>query len=72
MANRDRVSPAVPKMLLTVEEAARALGLGRTFVYELIMRREISSIKLGRKRRIPVEALDEFVARKLEQGSGEA
>jgi hypothetical protein len=33
------------------------------------MRREIRSIKLGRKRRIPVTALNDFVARQL---SGEA
>lgn len=61
---------AVPaKVLLTVEEVAEAMGLGRTYVYELVMRREIRSIKLGRKRRIPVTALDEFVDRQL---SGEA
>lgn len=64
------VQEAVPsKVLLTVEEVAKAMGLGRTYVYELVMRREIRSIKLGRKRRIPVTALDEFVARQL---SGEA
>jgi len=57
------------KVLLTVEEVAEAMGLGRTYVYELVMRREIRSIKLGRKRRIPVTALNDFVARQL---SGEA
>jgi excisionase family DNA binding protein len=61
--------PAHIKVLLTVEEVAQAMGLGRTFVYELVMRREILSIKLGRKRRIPVTALNDFVARQL---SGEA
>ncbi len=64
------VQEAAPtKVLLTVEEVAEAMGLGRTYVYELVMRREIRSIKLGRKRRIPVTALNEFVARQL---SGEA
>ncbi len=64
------VQEAVPaKVLLTVEEVAEAMGLGRTYVYELVMRREIRRIKLGRKRRIPVTALEEFVARQL---SGEA
>jgi len=56
-------------MLLTVEEVAEAMSLGRTYVYELVMRREFRSIKLGRKRRIPVATLEEFVARPL---SGEA
>ena len=57
--------PAPVKVLLTVEEVAQAMGLGRTYVYELVMRREIRSIKLGRKRRIPVSALHDFVARQL-------
>jgi excisionase family DNA binding protein len=42
-----------------------ALGLGRTFVYQMVMRNDIRSVKVGRKRRIPVLALEEFVARQL-------
>ena len=59
------VQAAVPKVLLTIEEAAQAMSLGRTFVYELVMRNEIQSVKVGRKRRIPVFALQEFVVRQL-------
>ena len=62
----------VPKVLLTVEEAAQALGLGRTYVWHLVMLNELRSFKLGRKRRIPVSALHEFVTRRLstpEQGA---
>lgn len=58
---------SVPKVLLTVEEAAEAMGIGRTYVYELVMRREIRSVKLGRKRRIPLASLDEYVARQLQE-----
>jgi excisionase family DNA binding protein len=54
-----------PKVLLTVDEAARALSLGRTLVYELVMKREIESIKVGRMRRIPVTALQDYVRRQL-------
>jgi len=54
-----------PKMLLSVDEAATALSIGRTFVYQLLMRGEIVSIKIGRRRRIPVSALQEFVARRV-------
>lgn len=61
--------PAPIKVLLTIDEVAQAMGLGRTFVYELVMRREILSVKLGRKRRIPVSALNDFVARQI---NGEA
>jgi excisionase family DNA binding protein len=53
------------KMLLTVEEAARCLSVGRTLLYTLMMRHEIASIKVGRTRRIPVVALREFVSREL-------
>lgn len=57
------------KLLLSVDEAARMLSLGRTLVYDLVMRREIASIKVGRMRRIPVAALQEFVGRQLANAS---
>lgn len=51
------------KMLLTVPEAALRLGVGRSFLYNLVIRGEIASVKLGRARRIPVQAIEEFVKR---------
>lgn len=51
--------------LLTVTEAAEILKLGRTLVYELVLRGELKSIKIGRARRIPVSALDEFIAQQV-------
>jgi excisionase family DNA binding protein len=61
----DHKQGAVPKVLLTIPEAAEAMSLGRSFLYELVMRGEIASIKVGRKRRIPTTALHEYVARQL-------
>jgi excisionase family DNA binding protein len=59
-----------PRLLLTVAEAAHLLGLGRSLVYELVLKRELASIKIGRARRIPLLALEEFVKRRLaESGS---
>ncbi|MGO8949953.1 MAG: tyrosine-type recombinase/integrase [Ktedonobacterales bacterium] len=55
------------KVLLTVEEAALALSVGRTLMWELVMGRQVKSIKLGRSRRVPMAALQEFVARELEE-----
>jgi excisionase family DNA binding protein len=49
--------------LLTVEEAARRLSLGRTTVYALLKDGQISSVRVGRLRRIPTEALDTYTAR---------
>lgn len=57
----------ISKKLLNVNEAATALGLGRSLVYTLIATGEITSIKIGRARRIPPSAIDEFIARRLEQ-----
>jgi|GEM_PF-2863564 len=49
------------KLLLTIDEVAHALSLGRTFVYALIMRNEIASVKIGRARRIPITALHQYI-----------
>ena len=57
----------VSKKLLNVNEAATALGLGRSLVYTLVTTGELTSIKIGRARRIPIGAIDEFIARRLEQ-----
>ncbi|GAB3814500.1 excisionase family DNA-binding protein [Kribbella italica] len=50
-------------LLLTVEEAAARLGLGRTFTFALIGSGELESVAVGRLRRVPVECLTEYVNR---------
>ena len=49
---------------LTVEQAARRLGIGRTKMYEYVSSGEIPSVKIGSLRRIPAEAVGEFLARR--------
>lgn len=51
------------KELLKVEEAADVLSISVRRMYELIAAREIRSVKLGRVRRVPVAAVNEFVER---------
>lgn len=51
------------RIVYTVEEAAERLGVGRTLVYALVRRGDIESINIGRLRRIPCDALDDFVLR---------
>lgn len=51
------------KKLLTVAEAADLLGLGRSKAYQLVMRGDLPSIQIGRARRVPTSALDDFIAR---------
>ena len=48
-------------LLVTVEEAARLLGIGRTTMFELIGSGEIKSIRLGRRRLISRTTLETFV-----------
>jgi len=60
-------SPAC--LLLTVEEAAHRLGIGRSTAYQLIGNGEIESIQIGHLRRIPVDALDAFVDRQRGRGN---
>lgn len=51
------------RVVLTVEQAAQALGIGRTFMYELIGSGEVESVLIGRLRRVPADALADYVAR---------
>jgi excisionase family DNA binding protein len=51
----------VDRLLYTPEEAALALGVSRCKVYELIADGSLFSVKIGRSRRIPVEALHRYV-----------
>jgi excisionase family DNA binding protein len=48
--------------LLTPEEAAQVLRVGRSKVYELMRTGELRSVKIGGSRRISAVALAEFVA----------
>ena len=57
------MSIADVRVLFTVEEAARALGIGRTRMFELIQTGDVETVLIGRLRRIPVDALDAFVGR---------
>lgn len=59
-------------LLLTVEETARRLRMGRTLVYRLISSGELESVKVGRLRRVPAECLPEYVAALRRTGSSEA
>ncbi|GID28874.1 helix-turn-helix domain-containing protein [Paractinoplanes brasiliensis] len=51
------------RLVLTIEQAARRLGIGRTLMYSLVMSGEVESVMIGRLRRIPVECLAEYVTK---------
>ncbi|MFJ8298782.1 helix-turn-helix domain-containing protein [Streptomyces sp. NPDC094447] len=64
VANR-RPAGDTTLVALTVEEAARRLGIGRTKLYEYVSTGEIASVKIGSLRRIPAEAVNDFLTRQL-------
>lgn len=47
--------------LLRANEVARLLNVGRSTVYELIARRELPVIRIGRLVRVPRLALEEWI-----------
>ena len=55
------------RVLLTTEEAAESLKVGRCKVYDLIRSGELESIKIGRLRRIPVASIRAFAQRLLDE-----
>jgi excisionase family DNA binding protein len=55
------------KLLLTVAEAAEALGLGKSKAYAEIAAGRLGSVTIGRARRVPVTELESYVRRLLEE-----
>jgi len=58
-------------MLLTPTEAATALGIGRSKLYELMQDGILESVHIGACRRIPTEAVTALVSR-LRQAEADA
>lgn len=56
------VEDAMDKLLLTTTEAAKALGIGRSKVYELLQTGQLTSVRIGASRRVPADAVHTFVA----------
>ena len=54
--------PSMVPLLCSVNQAADALGLSRSMVYELIRSGRLRTVKQGRRRLVPVAALSEYVA----------
>lgn len=52
-----------PRLLITVDEAAERLSIGRTAAYALVSSGELESVQIGRLRRVPASAVEEYVNR---------
>ena len=53
------------KIVLSVVETAKVLGLSRTTTYQLVNQGFIPSIRLGRRILIPIPALVDLLSKKL-------
>jgi excisionase family DNA binding protein len=51
------------RIMLTVEEAAESIGIGRTTMFALIKSGDVQSVLIGRLRRVPQSALDDYLTR---------
>jgi excisionase family DNA binding protein len=52
-------------MLVTVEEAAMLMRIGRTTAYELVMSGKLKSVKVGRRRLVVSDGIREYVGELL-------
>lgn len=58
------------KLLLTVEETAGLIGIGRTKVFELIASGVLESVRIGGARRVPTAAVADYVERLRAEAGG--
>jgi len=56
-------------IVLTVEQAAKRLNIGRTLMYELVTTGVVESVHIGRLRRVPLQALTNYVAKLMNSTS---
>jgi excisionase family DNA binding protein len=65
-ATEPTATPAVAastRVLLTVEQAAERLSIGRTSMFKLLKTKQIASVLVGQLRRVPASEIDAYVER---------
>ena len=56
-----RNAKATPR-LLSIKQVIFELGISRTSIYELIASGALKTVKIGRRRFVAIEAIEEFIA----------
>ena len=54
-------------ILVSVVDVARMLSIGRTAAWELVRKQKIKSVKIGRTRRVPIAAIQDYVERLMDE-----
>lgn len=60
-------APAIQKVLHSVEEAAVALSVGRTTIFDLIRTGQLRAVRIGKRRLVAASELEAYASR-LQQG----
>jgi excisionase family DNA binding protein len=55
------VQDTTAKLAVSTEEAKEMLSIGRTQLFDLLRRKEITSVKVGRRRLIPAASLKAYL-----------
>jgi excisionase family DNA binding protein len=53
--------PAPAPLAVSVEEAARLIGVGRSTMFTLVQSGRVRSVRVGARRLVPTRALEEFL-----------
>ena len=53
---------AIEPLLLDVSTFAKSIGIGRSKAWELVSTGQIASVRVGTRRLVPREAVEQFVA----------
>lgn len=56
------ISEPLTRQTLTVEEAAKVLGIGRTLAYQMVREGTLPTLRFGGRRVVPRQALDRMLA----------
>jgi excisionase family DNA binding protein len=62
-----RATQNLPR-LLAVKQAIYELGIGRTAIYELIDSGKLKTVKIGRRRLVPIESIEKLIANLRKDG----
>lgn len=50
-----------PTLLLSIEQVATALAIGRSAVYQLLQQEKLPVVRIGRTVRVPLDAIEAYV-----------
>lgn len=59
----------IQPLAIGVEDAARAIGVSRSVIYEIIATGDLPSFKMGRRRMVLAKELEVFVNRKASENA---